>query len=148
MLVIDRINKSDLEEYGLLLHELSGKPMNLPAMHTVYNRIQADPNYHIFAARSDDVLAGSIMAIICHDLAAECRPFMVLENLIIRHDMRRKGIGKALLVEAEKLARSLDCFYIIGISGMKRLEAHKLYEAAGFADEPVRGFRKYLDFIP
>ncbi len=144
MIRIDCLMKEDLYEYGLLLEELSEKPMDFAAMERVYDRLQADSNYRILTARRDGILAGSIMAILCYDLAASCRPFMVLENLIIRHDMRGRGIGKSLLSEAENLARSLDCFYIIGISGMKRVEAHRLYEKTGFAADPVRGFRKFL----
>ena len=144
MIRIDRLMKEDLREYGLLLEELSEKPMDFAAMERVYGRLQADLNYNILTARCSGILAGSVMAVACYDMVASCRPFMVLENLVVREDMRGRGIGTSLLAEAENLARSLDCFYIIGISGMNRTRAHLLYEKTGFAVDPVRGFRKYL----
>lgn len=44
------------------------------------------------------------MGVICEELYGDCRPFLVLENMIIDKSYRKKGIGKALISELEEVA--------------------------------------------
>ncbi|MDQ0088526.1 ribosomal protein S18 acetylase RimI-like enzyme [Paenibacillus anaericanus] len=84
------------------------------------------------------------MGIICHDFVGECKPFMVIENVIVSNRARRQGIGKKLMLEIERIAKERDCYYIILVSGEQRKEAHVFYEKLGFKDEKVEGYRKHL----
>jgi len=77
-------------------------------------------------------------------LVGECRPFMIIENVIVSKDYRNKGIGKALLNEIEMIAKKLNCYYIFFVSGDNRKEAHRLYESVGYNNDKVKGFKKYF----
>jgi GNAT superfamily N-acetyltransferase len=84
------------------------------------------------------------MGVVCHDLVGECRPFMVIENVIVSRDCRRQDVGTALMQAMEKIARRRKCYYIMFVSKSRRKEAHRFYESLGYRLDAVQGFKKYL----
>ncbi|MNZ70717.1 putative acetyltransferase [compost metagenome] len=84
------------------------------------------------------------MGIICQDIVGDCRPFMVIENVVVSNHIRRQGIGQKLMAKIEGIARERNCYYIIFVSGGQRKEAHAFYEKLGFKDEKVEGYRKHF----
>jgi len=54
--------------------------------------------------------------------------------------LRRRGLARAVLEFALKLAWSRGCYKVILLSGVQRSEAHKLYESIGFRGDVERGF--------
>ena len=84
------------------------------------------------------------MGIICYDLVDQCKPFMVIENVIVSSQAQRKGVGQQLMLRIEQIARDRECGYIILVSGAQRKEAHLFYEKMGYREEQVEGFRKHL----
>ena len=87
------------------------------------------------------------MAIICHDVVGECRPFMVLENVIEKSSCRGKGIGKKLISYIEDYAREKKCYYIFFVSSFDRKSAHKFYESLGYNMDVVKGFKNFFRFL-
>ncbi|WP_145025744.1 GNAT family N-acetyltransferase [Paenibacillus sp. Y412MC10] len=144
MITIREITKADLNDLCRLYEELIDQPTNYEKMEEIYEVMQASGNYHILGAFKDGVLAGSVMGIVCQDLVGECRPFMVIENVVVSDRFRRLGIGKQLMINIEAIARERDCYYVIFVSGGQRKEAHAFYEKLGFKDEKVEGYRKHL----
>ncbi|MFD2877411.1 GNAT family N-acetyltransferase [Paenibacillus rhizoplanae] len=61
----------------------------------------------------DGELLGSLMGIVCQDLVGDCRPFMVIENVVVSSRARRQGLGKKLMTAIEAIAHERDCYYII-----------------------------------
>ena len=58
-------------------------------------------------------------------------PYALLEDLLVKEDHRKKGIGTALVKEAISEAKRLGCYKIIGTSRMAREEVHHFYEKLG-----------------
>lgn len=139
-----RITESDCPRLAVLLEQLSEEKSDPVKMIESYRRIAGDGNYILLGAFDDGVLAGSLMGIICHDIVGECRPFMVIENVIVAEEFRGKGIGKLLIEAIEKEGRTRNCSYTMFVSGMKRTGAHAFYESVGYVPDMVRGFKKYL----
>jgi GNAT superfamily N-acetyltransferase len=135
---------NDLPNLNKLYDELIGRPTNYSLMTDVYDTIKDNPNYIILGVFNEDDLVGSLMGIVCYDLVGECRPFMVLENVIVTDRARRQGIGKKLMLEIESIARARGCYYMIFVSGGQRAEAHEFYESLGFKEEKVEGYRKHF----
>ncbi len=54
-----------------------------------------------------------------------------IPDLIVDPGARRRGAGRALLAEAERLARNRGCWQLTLESGHQRREAHQMYEAYG-----------------
>jgi GNAT superfamily N-acetyltransferase len=64
-------------------------------------------------------------------------------DLIIAEDLRRSGIGKALLEHAEQRAIDRRCWALSLESAHHRVEAHRFYGAFGMRDMG-KAFRKLL----
>lgn len=91
-----------------------------------------------------DELFGSVMGILCQDTVGECRPFVVLENLIVSPKYRKMGLGKRLIIFIEDWARENNSYFVMFMSLAKRTEAHAFYESLGYSQEISSGFKKYL----
>lgn len=145
MTTIDFVKKGDLAELALLYEELGVAASNLKKMTENFDWMQTNSDYFLLGARDvNNKLVGSLLAIVCRDVSGECRPFMVLENMIVSGICRGMGIGKQLIQQAECIARQRGCFYIMLVSGSQRKEAHRFYESLGYSIGVVQGFKKYL----
>jgi ribosomal protein S18 acetylase RimI-like enzyme len=144
MIEIKRIESNDLKDLSLLFEELSGKKTDFEIMVKNFEWINKNEDYIILGANYNGELVGSLMGIICHDLVGECKPFMVIENVIVSNNLRGKGIGKKLMTEIEKIGKERNCYYIMFVSGSQRKDAHKFYESLGYKLDEVQGFKKYL----
>jgi GNAT superfamily N-acetyltransferase len=58
-----------------------------------------------------------------------------IPDLVVDPAARRLGAGRAMLAEAERLARERGCWQLTLESGYQRREAHAMYEAFGMANE-------------
>ncbi|RUS45885.1 GNAT family N-acetyltransferase [Cohnella sp. AR92] len=144
MLEIKPITREKLKELCELYDELIGRKTNFGKMAEIFGKIVENPGYHLLGAYLENELVGSLMGIECQDLVGECKPFMVIENVIVSNRARRQGVGRRLMEAIEGVAKERDCYYIIFVSGGQRKEAHAFYEKLGFKDEQVEGFRKHL----
>ncbi|MDK8183632.1 GNAT family N-acetyltransferase [Paenibacillus sp. UMB4589-SE434] len=143
MITIEPISHEDLMALNGLYEELMGVSGSLSRMNTVYDHIAANSQYRLLGAKCDGELAGSITCILCWDLVGDCRPFMLIENVVVSSRFRRLGIGNRLMEHAEHIARSYECTCTMLISGAQRTEAHRFYEALGYTVD-VKGFKKML----
>lgn len=58
-------------------------------------------------------------------------PYALLEDLLVKEEHRKKGIGTALVKEAIAEAKRLGCYKILATSRMERENVHRLYEKLG-----------------
>ncbi|MFC5528302.1 GNAT family N-acetyltransferase [Cohnella yongneupensis] len=144
MTEVRSIKSGELPSLAALYDELIEVKTNVAKMTTVYNAIKDNDNYIILGAFNDSDLIGSLMGIVCFDIIGDCKPFMVIENVIVSDRARRQGIGKQLMMRIEQIAIERGCWYIILVSGETRKEAHRFYEQLGFKEEKVEGYRKHL----
>lgn len=145
MIKIEKANHSDIEDLTKLYEELLGRETNLEKFNESFNLIDSNNNYTLIIARDEDKnVVGSILGIICYDLGGDCKPFMVIENLIVKSNCRNMGIGKKLMIFIEEFARQRNCYFTMLVSAYKRKEAHRFYESIGYANDVVKGFKKYL----
>ena len=145
MPTIVRIQESDLEEFAALGKELCGRETNTIHLKDNFYKMVRNPDYLLIGAKDEQQrLIGSVMGIICMDIVGDCRPFVVLENLIVSEKARGLGVGNLLVRYIEDYARERNCYFITFISLAKRKEAHAFYETIGYAKGVVEGFKKYL----
>jgi GNAT superfamily N-acetyltransferase len=145
MITLKPIAISDLERYAALCDELFGSKTNLVQLEAALHKIISNPDYILVGAENENrQLLGSVMGITCMDTVGECRPFMVLENLVVSGKCRRLGIGKMLVDYIEEQARGNNCYFVMLMSLIKRKEAHQFYEALGYSTTIAQGYKKYL----
>jgi GNAT superfamily N-acetyltransferase len=69
---------------------------------------------------------------IFYTLRLECEPYCEIGGLVVDEKYRRQGIGKILIARAMPWCRNKKCSALRVRSNVKRKEAHKFYELAGF----------------
>lgn len=140
---IGRITQEDLIHLKQIYEELIEEPTDLASLEKQFKELDRDPHYYLLGAKDGDELAGTVMGVICRDLIADSRPFMVIENVIVSQHHHRKGVGQLLMNELERIAVEHHCGYMILVSSGHRTAAHRFYENLGYTED-VRGFRKPL----
>jgi GNAT superfamily N-acetyltransferase len=101
-----------------------------------------DDTYHTLVALMENKVAGFI-GLLTLPVYEHPRPIGWILALCISPDHRRKGIGTALLKEAEKYYLSRGVIDMRLHSGLQRDEAHVFYEKMGFDRSGYR-FKKKL----
>ena len=110
-----------------------------------FDLINLDKDYLLIGAKDDNGnLVGSLLGIICKDLGGDCRPYIIVENVIVKSSYRGMGIGKVLMTFIEDFARMKNCYFTMLVSAFRRKDSHKFYESIGYANDVVKGFKKYL----
>jgi len=115
-------------------------------MFKTYDIIKDNKNYKILCAKINGLVVGSVMGVACFELFGDCKPFMVVENVVVLKKYRKQGIAKRLMIRLEEHARELNCSMILFVSSEHRIGAHKLYESLGFGLDKVNGYRKRLQY--
>lgn len=145
LITISRVTYDDLNDLSNLYEELLNKKADFKKFKNKFEFIDSNKNYILIGAKDDkNNLVGSLLGIICQDLGGECKPFMVVENVIVKNNCRRRGIGKLLMSFIEGIARREDCYFTMLVSAFNRKGAHKFYESIGYGNDVVKGFKKYL----
>ena len=85
---IERLTEYDLTPLAELFRQFWGEKSSLERMRLTFSRLATNPAYILLAAKQNDRLVGFVMGIICEELYGECKPFMVIEDLIVDTDFR------------------------------------------------------------
>ena len=134
----------DIPQLANLYKQFWNEESCVDTMNRKYSQFVKEDSHILLSAIENDVLIGSVMGVICGELYGDCRPFLVLENMIIDKDYRNRGIGKELVFELEKRATEKNCTQIILVTESDRVEACKFYESVGYHPETHKGFKKKL----
>jgi ribosomal protein S18 acetylase RimI-like enzyme len=141
---IERLTEYDLAPLAELFRQFWGEKSSPEKMRSTFSRLATNPAYILLAAKQNDLLVGFAMGIICEELYGNCKPFMVIEDVIVDKNQRGNGVGSALMRELEKCAIDHDCFQIIFVTEANRTEALGFYRSLGYEFEPYKGFKKRL----
>lgn len=140
---IGRVQARDLDAIGRLHAHFWGEVSNVEAMASTLERLDADPDHILLAARIDGRCVGTVTGAVCHGLYGGSDSYLVIEDLVVDPDNRRCGVASALLGQIERFARERSCKQMIVLTESCRDDAVGLYESAGFAARWT-GFKKKL----
>ena len=143
-MLIRKIKASDLQDLHELYMELCGEG-NLEQMKNTFVKVDKNEDYYLIGAEVDGKIVGTLMGIVCHDLAGKYKAFMTIENVIVLDAYRGKGIAKKLFEYIQEIACERKCRYIYLVSGNNREVAHQMYDKLGYKSDKVTGFKKFLD---
>ena len=135
--------RSDMKWLSDLYRQFWDEQSDVQKMEKQFDIIQRENSHLLLGAEEEGILIGSVMGVICKELYGECRPFLVIENMIVEKGGRRKGIGRALLSELEKMARDRGCTQMILVTEIERRDACQFYEYFGF-QKNNKGYKKKL----
>ncbi|MCO1603554.1 GNAT family N-acetyltransferase [Desulfosporosinus nitroreducens] len=143
MIIRDMIAE-DIPQLAVLYKQFWNEESSIESMYENFCKFHEDDSYLLLSAVENNQLIGSVMGIICGELYGDCKPFMVLENMIVDNKYRNHGVGKALISELEKKAFENNCSQIILVTDTNRIDACKFYESAGYNPDTHKGYKKKL----
>lgn len=140
---IERVTVDDLEAIATLHAHFWGEVSDVESMRRALERLERDANHILLAARVDGVCVGTATGVICHGLYGGFDSYLVVEDVVVDPNHRRRGLGRALLGELERTAREHSCTQMVLLTETCREDAMALYESVGFEGH-LRGFKKKL----
>lgn len=141
---VDEQNPADLEQFNRLMDQLTVRARDQGKLQRHIAEANANPDKYLMVAEDTDThtLCGSLLGVCFGDFCETCNPVMVIENVVTDGSFRNRGVAKAMLAEIEEWGREKKAVYAILCSANHRLEAHRLYETAGY--DNIKGYKKYL----
>jgi len=136
-----QLTERDLFALAELFGQFWGQESSHEKMRVSFQKISKNPAYIPLAAKQNDRLFGFAMGIICGELYGDCKPFMVIEDIIVDKNQRRNRVGVSFIQELKKIAFTNDCCQIIFVTEADRLDAHHFYRAMGYRWESYKGFK-------
>ena len=135
---------ADIPKLNPLLSQLSGSLADPEKMAEKMKKIFRNEDALLLVAEDADKgeLCGSLFGLCFEDVCGDCRPILMIENVVTNEKYRRCGVGREMFRYIEAWGREKECHYCILVSAMHRLEAHRFYDAIGYNE--VKGFKKYL----
>ncbi|AFM41067.1 acetyltransferase [Desulfosporosinus acidiphilus SJ4] len=143
-MIIREMIAEDIPQLARLYKQFWNEESSVEAMHKQFNKLQKNRSHILVSAIQNKALIGSVMGVICEELYGDCKPFLVLENMIVDKTYRNQGVGKALVSELEKIATKRNCTQVILVTESNRIDACKFYESAGYSSQTHKGFKKKL----
>ncbi|MCL2689624.1 MAG: GNAT family N-acetyltransferase [Chitinispirillia bacterium] len=143
-MIIRDLQIDDIESLSELYYQFWNENSDIQKMKSKLTLLHNNEAYIFLCAIENEKLIGSVMGIVCEELYGDCRPFLVIENMVIDSTQRKKGIGKALFSELEKRAKERGCTQIILVTETDRKDACGFYESVGFHPTANRGYKKKI----
>ena len=141
---IRKTKEEDLAQIAGLYSLFWGKKSDLKKMKDKFRQLATNSDYIILCAEINNRIAGTITGMVCEDLYGVCKPFLVMENLVVDTDLRKQGVGAALMNELERIGKEQGCTQIMFITETDRREAIAFYESLGYNAYSHTGFKKSL----
>lgn len=142
MIVRDMIEE-DIPQLALLYKQFWGEESSIDTMYMNFYKFQENGSHILLSAVEENQLIGSVMGVICGELYGDCNSFLVIENMIVDKEHRKRGIGRALISELE-IRATKKCNQIILVTETNRIDACSFYESVGYKPEIHKGFKKKL----
>jgi GNAT superfamily N-acetyltransferase len=109
------------------------------------SRVLQHPGVTILLAEAAGRAVSTAMLIVSPNFSRGGRPFAMIENVVTDSKHRRQGYGRQVIKFAIDMARSEGCYRVTLMTGSKREETLRFYEAAGLRRNTKTAFEaRYL----
>lgn len=148
-MVIRRAGDVDMPSIFALYGELAGayshaESDELQQQESLWQEVASDSRQTILVAEEAKVIIGTLTLIIVPNLGHHGQPWAAIENVVVAGNVRGKGIGKALMTEATRIAKEKNCYKIVLSTNLVRVEAHEFYRQLGWKQSHI-GFSLELN---
>ena len=137
----------DLEELLELythLHPGEPSPIINAQLKDLWGEMLADQNMHILVEKAEDKLVATCVLVIIQNLTHGARPYGLIENVVTRAEMRRRGYGRGVVEEALAIAWQNNCYKVMLMTGSNR-GTLQFYGRCGFVQGVKTGLVAYPD---
>lgn len=137
------VEASDLPTIGRLHEHFWGESSDVTVMGDTLVALSVDPDHVLLAARENGECIGTATGVVCHGLYGGYDTYMVVEDMVVDPEYRRRGVASALLSRLESIALERGCNQVILLTESVRADAVALYRSNGF-EARWTGFKKKL----
>jgi len=88
-MIVRKMVIEDIPKLAQLYEQFWNEKSCVDKMLETFKRLSKNKTHVLLSAVENGELIGSVMGVICEDLYGDCRPFMVLENMIVDEKYRR-----------------------------------------------------------
>lgn len=110
-----------------------------------WTAIHHDPSLYYPVVEDNGRLVASCALAVIPNLTRGARPYGLIENVVTHPEYRRRGYGTQVLHKAMAIARELNCYKVMLLTGSKKEETLRFYEQAGFQRGVKTGFIRYFE---
>ncbi|MBP8084499.1 MAG: GNAT family N-acetyltransferase [Spirochaetes bacterium] len=143
-IIIRNVEENDIDSIAGLYKLFWNDEQNVEKMKINYGKLRYNTNYIFLCAVAGDKLVGTIMGIVCDELYGECRPFLIMDDLVVHNEFRRMKIGTMLLNKLENIGMERGCYQILFMTEKDRTSSISFYESMGYDSNANAGFKKKL----
>lgn len=133
---IRELNENELDQLLELykdLHEADDPLPDEAIVQEVWSQIQNNRGFLCFGLFDKGQLIGSCCLVVVANLTRGCRPYAVIENVVVHRELRGRGYGHSILEHALNYAWLKNCYKVMLLTGRLNEETFKFYESAGFS---------------
>ena len=109
-----------------------GDVLDEAAAVSIFRRFRQYPDYRLYVAERDGEIVGTFALLVMDNLAHRGARSGVVEDVVVRADLRGLGIGRQMMAFARERCRAAGCYKMALSSNLNREAAHRFYESLGF----------------
>jgi GNAT superfamily N-acetyltransferase len=98
----------------------------------IFSQMRRYPCYKLYVALVGQEVVGTFALLVVENLAHMGASSGIIEDVAVRPDWQRRGIGTKMVKRAIDLCRDMGCYKLALSSNEKRGAAHAFYESLGF----------------
>jgi ribosomal protein S18 acetylase RimI-like enzyme len=138
---IDAATESDLDAIVSLLRELvdtveDQRGIDIKAAAENLVALLGDSNSHLLVARSGGEVVGFVDFIV-RRTTLHAGPSGLVDELVVRSNLRGSGVGRSLVIAAADICRHLGCVELEVSTEKTNAAARRFYRQCGFDEDAV-----------
>lgn len=123
----------------------AGRETDDPAPYrAAFEAMRAEGNNTLVVGEAEGRIVATFQITFISGLSLRAARRAQIESVRVASDLRDRGIGRALMAEAERRARNAGCTLVQLTSNATRDRARRFYESLGYTPSHV-GFKRVLD---
>lgn len=135
---------NELLKLYLHLHEDS-VPEESEHLKQTLQTIMQDSNHHIIVKIVDNQIVSSCVCVIIPNLTRGIRPYAFIENVVTHANYRGRGYAKECLNYAKEIAKQMNCYKMMLLTGAKEDATLNFYKSAGYNSADKTAFIQWLE---
>jgi GNAT superfamily N-acetyltransferase len=145
--MIREINAQDALDMAELIRQLSPAEVEITAglvsaLQTKIAALAKLDHMQIFGYETEGRIVGTCTLGRVEGLTKGCRPFAVIENVVVLDSIRGRGIGRQLVCHAMMQAEQWNCYKVILETGSQEPWKLRFYEDCGLSRGGKTAFMK------
>ena len=130
---IRQAKKTDYKKLMGLYNDFVGSDRYSSLDNDSFDKVLENNNNYVYVVEENGELVG-FASFSVRDVIRYLKPIAELDELFVSEKYRKQGLGRMLMEEVEKQAKTLDCYRIFIESHYNHKAAHSFYESLDYTN--------------